>query len=49
MHMLSFETIANLISLAVIVSLAGVYFYGKKRFEPAASDREMDGAGGGNP
>jgi len=33
MHMLSFETIANVVSLLVIAVLAGIYLYGKRRFE----------------
>ena len=41
--MLSFETIANLISLLLIAGLAGVYFYGKKRFEPAIKEEERKG------
>lgn len=34
MRMLSFETIANLVSLAVIAVLAGIFVYGKRHFEP---------------
>ncbi len=33
MHMLSFETIANLVSLAVIAVLAGIYLYGKRHLD----------------
>lgn len=47
--MLSFETIANLISLVVIAGLAGVYFYGKNRLEPTVKDQDRKGNGGGNP
>ncbi len=34
MRMLSFETIANLVSLAVIATLAAIYLYGKRHLEP---------------
>jgi len=30
MHMLAFETIANLVSVAVIAGLGAIYWYGKR-------------------
>lgn len=42
-HMLSFETIANLVAIAVLISLVGLHFYGRRRFDrpplPERNDR----------
>ena len=43
--MLSFETIANLVSLVLILALTIAYWYGRRRFEPGATAQGMDGDG----